>query len=59
MEKELVEEFYHGQDEGNSKREMTIVWEDIVFYTREGERTREYRRRLIKYRMKDREREKE
>ena len=37
MEKELVEEFYPGQDEGNSKREMTIVWEDIGFYTREGE----------------------
>ena len=48
MEKELVEEFYPGQDEGNSKREMTIVWEDIGFYTREGEWTREYRRRLIK-----------
>ena len=37
MKKVLVEKFYPGQDEGNSKREMTGVCEDIGFYTREGE----------------------
>ena len=37
MKIELVEEFYPGHDEGDSKGEMTIVWEDIGFYTREGE----------------------
>ena len=37
MKKAFVEEFYPGQDEGYSKGEMTIVWEDIGFYTREGE----------------------